>query len=588
MHSHPNTSSSSSSFVIDPLPTTTSSSSSRLHVPTRSNSSTKYTTPRTLRRSRPSHESEQEISLPSSSTSTLVPITKRARSSTILNQQQPQPHFPTPALTPEEYVEISSSSSSKPSTEEESQSQSQSQQPLLQLQQPVVQVVQQVEKDKFVNGLVGASVLAIESIWGPSSTTTTSSTSTTQFSTSSSVLPLDYFVREVLRRSRTSCSTLQLSLYYLHKLRKPIRDQLELAEKSKNKIWKLAAATSTTSGIEESFEKKDISSSEGEKSSIEKIYFENQVGGGDGGVNAYPSPPESPDTPLNLPSTSPVPTTSIDKEEEEESEEPLTERLTRLLEVQKSPLLCGRRMFLSSLISASKYLQDRNYSNKAWSKISGLGIQEINRNEKSFLELIEWDLHLKAQDFKRWTDRLNTLTTTTSRQGLVRSCSEYLPTPPLLPTPTPTPTSTTSSSSSTSSIHPTTSNLVRSKLALTRGSSEPQLEFTKSIPTSSNCSSSSRSFPIAQPLSSSRPTQAVEEIKEIEMKPTEEEAGKEEVEKVFVIPQVPHLERKVRKLPIRRSHPHNTNTNNNNRVPLNWSAGSSLRVVGRGEMISVH
>ena len=33
---------------------------------------------------------------------------------------------------------------------------------------------------------------------------------------------------------------------------------------------------------------------------------------------------------------------------------------------------CGRRMFLSALILASKYLQDRNYSTRAWGKISGL------------------------------------------------------------------------------------------------------------------------------------------------------------------------------------------------------------------------
>jgi hypothetical protein len=43
-------------------------------------------------------------------------------------------------------------------------------------------------------------------------------------------------------------------------------------------------------------------------------------------------------------------------------------------------LQCGRRMFLAALILASKYLQDRNYSARAWSKISGLNTQEINQN----------------------------------------------------------------------------------------------------------------------------------------------------------------------------------------------------------------
>ncbi|CAJ0924033.1 3075_t:CDS:2 [Entrophospora sp. SA101] len=42
------------------------------------------------------------------------------------------------------------------------------------------------------------------------------------------------------------------------------------------------------------------------------------------------------------------------------------------------PATCGRRMFLASLIIASKYLQDKNYSNTAWSKICGLQVEEIN------------------------------------------------------------------------------------------------------------------------------------------------------------------------------------------------------------------
>ncbi|KAL5606334.1 uncharacterized protein BROUX77_003527 [Berkeleyomyces rouxiae] len=66
-------------------------------------------------------------------------------------------------------------------------------------------------------------------------------------------------------------------------------------------------------------------------------------------------------------------------------------------------LQCGRRMFLISLILASKYLQDRNYSAKAWSKISGLPISEINQNEIAFLQAINWKLHLPESLFSRWT-----------------------------------------------------------------------------------------------------------------------------------------------------------------------------------------
>jgi len=65
---------------------------------------------------------------------------------------------------------------------------------------------------------------------------------------------------------------------------------------------------------------------------------------------------------------------------------------------------CGRRMFLAALILASKYLQDRNYSARAWSKISGLNTLEINQNELAFLTAVDWKLHIPEPIFQRWTD----------------------------------------------------------------------------------------------------------------------------------------------------------------------------------------
>ncbi|CAF9912543.1 MAG: hypothetical protein HETSPECPRED_000967 [Heterodermia speciosa] len=63
---------------------------------------------------------------------------------------------------------------------------------------------------------------------------------------------------------------------------------------------------------------------------------------------------------------------------------------------------CGRRMFLAALILASKYLQDRNYSTRAWSKISGLKVSEINTNERAFLAAVNWKLHMPEPLFQRW------------------------------------------------------------------------------------------------------------------------------------------------------------------------------------------
>lgn len=73
-------------------------------------------------------------------------------------------------------------------------------------------------------------------------------------------------------------------------------------------------------------------------------------------------------------------------------------------------LQCGRRMFLAALILASKYLQDRNFSARAWSKISGLNTQEINQNEIAFLIAVNWKLHITDEVFSRWTEIVLKLT----------------------------------------------------------------------------------------------------------------------------------------------------------------------------------
>lgn len=67
-------------------------------------------------------------------------------------------------------------------------------------------------------------------------------------------------------------------------------------------------------------------------------------------------------------------------------------------------------MFLAALILASKYLQDRNYSARAWSKISGLNTLEINQNELMFLKAVGWRLHIDEATFQRWTDLVLKLT----------------------------------------------------------------------------------------------------------------------------------------------------------------------------------
>ncbi|ORX58936.1 hypothetical protein DM01DRAFT_1333542 [Hesseltinella vesiculosa] len=71
-------------------------------------------------------------------------------------------------------------------------------------------------------------------------------------------------------------------------------------------------------------------------------------------------------------------------------------------EGNKHVICCGRRMFLASLMVAAKFLQDKNYRNRAWSHISGLPIKEINAAELAFLRLIKYDLFITKDTFDHW------------------------------------------------------------------------------------------------------------------------------------------------------------------------------------------
>lgn len=70
-------------------------------------------------------------------------------------------------------------------------------------------------------------------------------------------------------------------------------------------------------------------------------------------------------------------------------------------------MCCGRRMFLASLMLASKYLHDKNYQNKAWAQITGLKLEEINAAEMAFLSLIDYRLYVSKPTFDKWYTQLH-------------------------------------------------------------------------------------------------------------------------------------------------------------------------------------
>ena len=102
-------------------------------------------------------------------------------------------------------------------------------------------------------------------------------------------------------------------------------------------------------------------------------------------------------------------------------------------------------MFLAAVIVASKYLQDRNYSNRAWAKISGLPVKEINANEFFFLKVANYKLYVGDALYKRWSGvLLNHVMATVSVSATVATHpSVGLATPPLTPIMSPLPSPTT-------------------------------------------------------------------------------------------------------------------------------------------------
>ncbi|SPO32148.1 related to PCL5 - cyclin [Ustilago trichophora] len=180
-------------------------------------------------------------------------------------------------------------------------------------------------KNALVDCLVDAACRTLDAIWNASNPS-----ASCDLAKGKSALPLQVFVRETLRRGRTSCSTLQAALLYCVRLG-------EAAKQSKQMSLK---QSTRAAGVE--------------------VEVETQ-------------------------STSPL--LGMTKEE--------------LCLVR-----CPRRMFLASIMVASKFVQDRTYSNRAWSKISGLPVKDLGKMERAFLKAIDYRLMVSEGEWELWTAEL--------------------------------------------------------------------------------------------------------------------------------------------------------------------------------------
>ncbi|KAF7723852.1 hypothetical protein EC973_001577 [Apophysomyces ossiformis] len=160
------------------------------------------------------------------------------------------------------------------------------------------------ERTIMIEKLVETSAEIIDSIWNPRFLADQQKVK---------VISTKGFIQEILKRSKTTYSTLQISLFYLFRVKKIVHEKLRLRLSQSQK----------------------------------------------------------------------------------QQPTPVSERLDDLM-------CCGRRMFLASLMVSCKYLHDKNYRNRAWAKISGLSIAEINASEMAFLKLIDYKLFVSKPTFDKW------------------------------------------------------------------------------------------------------------------------------------------------------------------------------------------
>ncbi|RPD74318.1 hypothetical protein L226DRAFT_546193 [Lentinus tigrinus ALCF2SS1-7] len=208
----------------------------------------------------------------------------------------------------------------------------------------------------------------------------------------SNLIPIKGFVHEVLRRSRTSTGVLQTALCYLEAVRSKIPDILR-SEKADRRP-EPAPEPRIVQGLVQECDSPDpapyVTPSDAPDKTVGPTLQTIRMGDT---VLVSVLDTEAPTVPLNK-----VPT---------------KEQMLPPLPPLPSPLCCPRRTFLACLILASKFMQDRSYSNRAWAKLAGLPPREIGRCERALGEALEWRL---------WVGKLPS--TSTNNRTVSRSKSE--------------------------------------------------------------------------------------------------------------------------------------------------------------------
>ncbi|KAG0339933.1 hypothetical protein BG004_006610 [Podila humilis] len=271
-----------------------------------------------------------------------------------------------------------------------------------------------------MDAIVTAAVV-IESIWPPPPP------GSPEYLQKQKGLPLRTFVQETLKRSRSSYSTLQTALFYLYKIRNKVpdlylkrREEQALLNQQRQAAIQPASGMVTPPASPHPFHQaaNEISSpdyfslhnGDSRSSSTSPMSSTCSMSSASPQSECSPREPSPPSSTASSPesdSGSPCSVSSVSLPCASTSSSSLSSCSATSSNSQSSRIIyCGRRTFLAALMVASKYLQDRNYSNRAWAKISGLSIKEINANELIFLKIIDYSLFVSHETFMRWTGLL--------------------------------------------------------------------------------------------------------------------------------------------------------------------------------------
>ncbi|KAF8158700.1 hypothetical protein K438DRAFT_332569 [Mycena galopus ATCC 62051] len=223
----------------------------------------------------------------------------------------------------------------------------------------------------------------------------------------SDLVPIKGFVHEVLRCSRTSGSVLQTALCYLEAIRPKVPDLIRKEQSGEGNRGeydsesRVTPATAAELELEAQLSTIDISAAchnEEDVMDTVRVYDNEELA-----CTATPWVGEAaPANPILLGNQTKITT------------DPLT-TLTPL----PSPL-----PFLASLILASKFTQDKCYSNRAWAKLSGLPAREIGRCERALGDALDWRLWVGKTLVASHSSATATATPATTSRPVVRCRSE--------------------------------------------------------------------------------------------------------------------------------------------------------------------